>query len=756
MKKQLLLLLGLLGITILNQAQTTVFYDDFESGAGNWDVDGYWGTTDEYAFGGDYSFTESPYSDLYVAGEVQTATLNSSIDLSTALDANVTFYALIDLEAGFDYTYLDASSDGGDTWVNIAVFNGEGMLDEWMAFDFSLGAFVGSDDVKLRFRFVPDFFVEFDGMYIDDFTVIASTTDASPPLILHDVLNLYEGTLYENDLTATLLDASGISNTELWYSADGASFVSVDGVNIGGDEYSYTIPALDPGTWVDYYFTATDASDDLNTISSDEYSIIAGNYIGYDNGVIDFVQDIGEASASGYESAAVRITLDSFTTVVAVVIQNYTDYTRPNDSLEIHIWADDAGLPGADLIEPFMVFPEATLDFPNQGTRVDLRPYADDLEGLIGDIYIGYTSPDGTAWVSQTTPGIAGRTLVSFGATWFELTDDYHFRAITGPYSGAPNADFTFDASGDPVVDFTDLTSNYPDAWSWDFGDGIGTSTLQNPTYYYTENGDYEVCLTASNVLGSSTHCETVTISSFLPPTALFSFDDSGDPVVEFTDLSVNLPTSWSWTFGDGGISLDQNPTHTFATNGEFTVCLTASNAAGSSESCQNVSIDGNIVAPSADFAYSGAGLSLNFTDLSTNSPTFWGWDFGDGTSSFDQNPSHTFASSTTYEVCLTAGNIAGTDEECKQISLGTSVEDLLAAGVGLSPNPASEYVVVSLSGWGNDATLLIYDVQGRLVLEQQLLNTVNTINISALPAATYQVVINSKEKMASGRLMID
>ena len=70
---------------------------------------------------------------------------------------------------------------------------------------------------------------------------------------------------------------------------------------------------------------------------------------------------------------------------------------RPNDDIQFHIWADDGtGLPGDDIIPPFYVTPEPTLDEPNRGTRIDLRGIPE-LEGIYGDVYIGYTVPGGLA-----------------------------------------------------------------------------------------------------------------------------------------------------------------------------------------------------------------------------------------------------------------------------------------------------------------------------------------------------------------------
>ena len=59
-----------MAIAISGLSQTVVFSDDFESGAANWDIDGYWGVTDEYAYGGGFSFTDSPWDPTYTAGEI--------------------------------------------------------------------------------------------------------------------------------------------------------------------------------------------------------------------------------------------------------------------------------------------------------------------------------------------------------------------------------------------------------------------------------------------------------------------------------------------------------------------------------------------------------------------------------------------------------------------------------------------------------------------------------------------------------------
>lgn len=156
-----------------------------------------------------------------------------------------------------------------------------------------------------------------------------------------------------------------------------------------------------------------------------------------------------------------------------------------------------------------------------------------------------------------------------------------------------PVADFSGSpTSGDaPLnVNFTDLSANNPDSWSWDFGDG-GTSSAQNPSHDYTAAGTYTVTLTASNCAGSdvSTKVDYITVTQPACTETTPVADFSGSPTsgdtplnVSFTDLSSNNPDTWSWDFGDGGTSTAQNPSHEYAAAGTYTVTLTAWNCAGS------------------------------------------------------------------------------------------------------------------------------------------------------------------------------
>lgn len=233
----------------------------------------------------------------------------------------------------------------------------------------------------------------------------------------------------------------------------------------------------------------------------------------------------------------------------------------------------------------------------------------------------------------------------------------------------APVAEFQAQTDGLRAL-FTDMSTGKPTSWRWDFGDGA-TSTVQNPSHTYAKAGTYNVSLTASNAAGSSNKTKFVTVSLGDPPTANFDFQVNGLNAV-FVDSSTGKPTNWSWDFGDGTGSNAQNPSHTYAQAGTYTVVLTASNAGGSSTKTKLVTVSlGD--PPKADFEFQVNGLTAAFVDRSTGAPTAWSWTFGDGSGSSAQNPSHTYAQPGTYTVTLRATNAGGSNSVAKLVTLSNS-----------------------------------------------------------------------------------
>ncbi|MFO8128859.1 MAG: PKD domain-containing protein [Bacteroidales bacterium] len=236
-----------------------------------------------------------------------------------------------------------------------------------------------------------------------------------------------------------------------------------------------------------------------------------------------------------------------------------------------------------------------------------------------------------------------------------------------------PVASFNYSTSSCDTVQFTDQSIGVGDtiqSWLWDFGDpssgSSNHSTQQNPVHVYVTPGTYTVALIVTDAHGCQ---DTLTQElEMYKPVADFSADTAckGTPT-QFTDLSYctgSAITGWLWDFGDGTTSVAQHPQHTYASAGYYYVTLTVYTPAGcQSQRMEQVYVQFN---PTAGFTHSGAcqGDAVLFTDQSSapNNGVInnWQWDFGDGGTSTQQNPSHTYASAGTYQVTLTVWTANG------------------------------------------------------------------------------------------------
>jgi len=410
--------------------QTVEFEDDFEGGSANWEVTGDWGLTDAQSYSATHSMTDSPGGN-YGANLDTYCTMATGVDLSDAaiLSATANFWAIYDIENSidFDWVKVQASDDDFATFSELAIFNGEGNLTPWIEYSYSLGAYIGSDNVKVRFHFHSDGGYEVDGIYFDDFSIISSDVDDAAPYIGYDnPPTFYEGALDDYIFIAELIDVSGIASATVNYQVEGGDWMTVDGVNITGDDYEFTIPSQVAGSMVVFNIEAVDASANSNIAITDDYKYISGEYMYYDDPEVAFY-----TTMLAGDGAAVVFSIPYQTQIVTGLIRNYQDQSNPpNKNFMFHVWSSGANGPGQDLITPFEVVPAATPENPNPMTVVDLRDYSAELSMMPGDVFMGITIPEDTVKITMADIA-ANRSFTLVSGAWEPAAYDFHFRMIT-------------------------------------------------------------------------------------------------------------------------------------------------------------------------------------------------------------------------------------------------------------------------------------------------------------------------------------
>lgn len=271
--------------------------------------------------------------------------------------------------------------------------------------------------------------------------------------------------------------------------------------------------------------------------------------------------------------------------------------------------------------------------------------------------------------------GAGGTYTVKLIATSSSGCVDSITQNVVIPYKPVANMTWDTVCLGDPTTfaDLSTVTNGTITGWNWNFGDG-NTSTTQNPTNTYATPGTYTVTL----IVTSNDGC-TDTITGSVPvstvPVANFSANTACDGfATQFTDLSTvsaGAISQWSWDFGDGsGTSTQKNPGYTYPGPGSYNVKLIVAAGSGCSDS---ITLTVNVMPlPQPSFTQTDqcANSAMNFNNTSTISSgtiASYGWDFGDGNTSTQQNPSHTYTSPGSYTVRLIAVSDSGCVDSVKQ-----------------------------------------------------------------------------------------
>jgi|GEM_PF-3141875 PKD repeat protein len=311
---------------------------------------------------------------------------------------------------------------------------------------------------------------------------------------------------------------------------------------------------------------------------------------------------------------------------------------------------------------------------------------------------------------------------------------------------------------GTTSANFSDLSSaGSPSSsivsWAWDFGDGT-TSTQQNPSHTYNSLGSYTICLTITTSNGcSDTFCDSLWLGgSSGSCQAFFSFGNSGCNYTFYdSSYTSNGPLTYLWDFGDGstgtGSSFFGTP-HTYASSGNYQVCLTISDSQGCTDTyCQTVTANcgggggGGCQAGYYWYPDTSGQYTIILVNTSTGNNLSYLWTFGDGSSSTLANPSHVYNGPGYYQVCVTVSQSAPsgcTSTYCDTLGvlnftnsvpfsimvMGGAVSTVqpMDEVVDLHPNPASHSSSLKFTlQQSAEVDIAVVDLQGKTVMQQNL-----------------------------------
>jgi PKD repeat protein len=308
--------------------------------------------------------------------------------------------------------------------------------------------------------------------------------------------------------------------------------------------------------------------------------------------------------------------------------------------------------------------------------------------------------------------------------------------------NSAPAAAFTQSVNGLQAT-FTSTSTGGATTYSWVASNNT-TSNQPNFTTTFAAAGTYTVTLTAGNACGTSTAVQTVTIVE--APTASFTATPTtgcNTLNVQFTNTSAGNPTAFSWQFPGGtpSSSTDANPVVVYSTPGTYNVVLTASNGAGSGSITQTAFINVG-VAPVAGFTSTTTNTSVAFTNSSANATTY-SWAFGDGNSSSQANPVHTYVNDGVYTVVLTATNACGTSTSTQVVSI---VSPPTAGFTVSSSNGCAPFVVTMNNTSSANATSFVWQFPGGNPASSTEANPVVTYNAPG----TYNITLTATNAAGS------
>ena len=325
-------------------------------------------------------------------------------------------------------------------------------------------------------------------------------------------------------------------------------------------------------------------------------------------------------------------------------------------------------------------------------------------------------------------------------------------------------------ACGTSLITFLDQSTGNIDSWVWDFDRGTSAIVYdksENPAITFTP-GEYNVKLTVKK--GGEENTFTQKIMVYEEPVAKISlsgFSGCINAEFQFIDESESTATisNYTWSFGDGNGSTQKNPNHTYIEAGKYSIGLTIIDAHGC-KATENFIDYVEVSAPlvldvtASSTQSCSAPLTTTFTpSISGGTADSYSWDFGDGESSDEKNPQHTYSADGSYTVVFAATNSTGCESKLvkdKFININTfdanfSTNGPLCTNSEISFNGTAN---MSVNSWewnfgdgttGSGATAVkTYTTDGTYTVKLTATNEIGcvfektqTIVVNALPTVT-------------------
>jgi hypothetical protein len=461
--------------------------EDFEDGQGNWVLETAggspgWEFGDASAASSEYmpyaDHTNFAYANSDLAGEGVTMDdylISPFFDLTEASFAFADL-AYLHVQSSGDYEgFLDVViRQAGGEWQTVLEMADTGGA--WVDANIELNAYVGQEFLELGFHFYDNGNWAY-GSGIDDVRIYTAEGDEFGPEVsvipVYNSLNVNAPIV----LSAEIVDPSTIMSATIEYQVNAGDMQSADMTNTDGDTWVGEMTGFSNGDFVFWSIVATDFSDNQNVTETATYETEVGSpaWLRKDDGTLENAVGVGAApwaAAVYYDPGVYPVTLYS----LEIHLSN------PESGLEFHIWADDGGLPGEDLVTPWTGDAEG-----EEFTEILLDEWVDVSEPFFaGFLSAGnFLSMDTDGYFFENTTMVA--TDDGSGLAWFPLVD----AGFPGNYYIRVNVDYTtgFEAPSAQPAAF-ELGNSFPNPF--------------NPvtTIPYTLRNAGDVRLSIVNVLG--------------------------------------------------------------------------------------------------------------------------------------------------------------------------------------------------------------------------------------------------------------